>query len=335
MLLKVGVNGFGRIGRNLLRVWLDKESNIDIVAINDLTDIHTAAHLLKYDSVLGRLPYTVEVNEDDGIITVDGRQLKYFSESEPENIPWGDYNVDVVVESTGRFTERDAAARHDAKWVVVSAPCKHADFTTVLGVNDELLDLENHHVISNASCTTNCLAPMVKVLDDNFGIEYGTMVTVHAYTGDQRLLDSPHKDLRRSRSAGLSIVPTTTGAAKAVGLVLPHLAGKLDGYALRVPTPTGSVVDFNVKLKTGATVDEVNEVFREAGEGSLKGVLEYTVDPIVSADIVSHPASVIFDSGLTWVEGDRVRVVGWYDNEWGYSNRLFDLLSLIDSKLQR
>lgn len=330
MSLNVGINGFGRIGRNFLRVILDERmrgsNNVNVVAVNDLTDIKTAAHLLKYDSVLGVLPDPVSFDEDKRILRVGSMEIKFFSERVPSDISWDTEKVDVVVEATGFFTDGVLAKEHKASHVVISAPGKNVDFTCVIGVNDSLLDVKSMHVVSNASCTTNCLAPVVKVLDDNFGIVSGTMLTVHAYTGDQNLLDAPHSNLRRARAAGLNIVPTTTGAAKAVGLVLPHLNGKLDGYALRVPVPTGSIVDFTATVRNSVSVDEVNHAFEQASSNGLRHIIEYCDAPIVSSDIVSNPASAIFDSQLTWVEGSTVRIAAWYDNEWGYSNRLLDLV---------
>lgn len=330
MTINVGINGFGRIGRNFLRVVLEQygvdSRNVDVVAVNDLTNINTAAHLLKYDSVMGVLGHPVSVDEAHGIINVGGKNIKYFSEREPADIDWRSVNVDVVIEATGKFTDGLKAKEHFASHIVISAPATNVDFTCVMGVNDNLLDFKTMHVISNASCTTNCLAPVVKVLDDKFVVVSGTMLTVHAYTGDQNLLDAPHKDLRRSRSAGLNIVPTSTGAAKAVGLVLPHIAGKLDGYALRVPVPTGSIVDFTASMRDKTTVEDVNAAFLEASSNGMRDIIEYCDAPIVSSDIVGNAASSIFDAGLTWVDGYTVRVAAWYDNEWGYSNRLFDII---------
>ena len=327
MTIKVGINGFGRIGRNFFRAVEASGADIEIVAANDLMDNATIAHLLKYDSVLGVLPVEVSATEDS--ITVGDRTIKVFSERDPAQIPWGDLGADIVVESTGIFTDATKAKAHidgGAKKVVISAPAKNEDATFVMGVNHEDYDPENHHIVSNASCTTNCLAPMAKALHDDLGIVQGLMTTVHAYTQDQNLLDGPHKDLRRARAAALSIIPTSTGAAKAIGLVMPELKGKLDGYALRVPTPTGSATDLTFEAGRETTVDEVNAIVKKAAEGPLKGFLKYTEDPIVSADIVTDPASCIFDSGLTKVIGNQVKVVGWYDNEWGYSNRLIDLI---------
>jgi len=327
------VNGFGRIGRNFFRAVQASASDIEIVAVNDLVDNATLAHLLKYDSVLGRL--NAEISSDDEGITVDGKQVKVFAERDPANLPWGDLGVDVVVESTGFFTKAEDAAKHvkaGAKKVIISAPAKGEDLTVVVGVNHDAYD-GSQTIISNASCTTNCLAPLAKTLHDAFGIEQGLMTTIHAYTQDQNLQDGPHKDLRRARAAALNIVPTSTGAAKAIGLVLPELNGKLDGYALRVPVPTGSTTDLTATLSRETTVEEVNEAFRAAAEGALKGILRYNDDPIVSSDIVTDPASCIYDAPLTKVIGNQVKVVGWYDNEWGYSNRLADLVKLVGSKL--
>jgi glyceraldehyde 3-phosphate dehydrogenase len=328
MPVRVGINGFGRIGRNLFRAAQAKSADIEWVAVNDLTDSKTLAHLLKYDSILGPYPGTVEV-ADDGIL-VDGKLLKVLAERDPANLPWGDLGVDVVIESTGFFTKREAAAKHldaGATKVIISAPASDEDITVVLGVNFEKYDKDAHHVISNASCTTNCLAPFAKVLNDEIGIEHGLMTTIHAYTADQNLQDAPHKDLRRARAAGVNLVPTSTGAAKAVGLVLPELNGKLHGFSVRAPIPTGSVVDLTFVAKRETTVDEVNALFAaKADTGDLAGILQYTTDPIVSSDIVTNPFSSIVDGGLTAVmQGTMVKVVSWYDNEWGYSNRLVDL----------
>ena len=333
-MLKVGINGFGRIGRNFLRASLASGAKFEIVGINDLTDNATLAHLLKYDSILGRLGKPVSF--DDASITVDGKKILVSAERDPANIPWAKMGVDVVVESTGIFTKAADAQKHidaGAKKVIISAPASDEDITIVLGVNHENYDPAKHHIISNASCTTNCLAPMAKVLNDEFGIVRGLMTTIHAYTNDQVILDFPHKDLRRSRAAALSIIPTSTGAAKAISLVIPELKGKLDGFAMRVPVPTGSATDLTVELAKEATVDQINAAMKKASEGSLKGYLTYTSDPIVSADIVTDPASCIFDSGLTKVIGTQVKVVGWYDNEWGYSNRLVDLIQYIGKSL--
>ncbi|MEV4597675.1 type I glyceraldehyde-3-phosphate dehydrogenase [Amycolatopsis sp. NPDC049253] len=333
MTVRVGVNGFGRIGRNFFRAVKASGHDIEVVAFNDLGDVATMAHLLKYDSILGRFPGEVSLN-DDGIV-VDGKTIKALAERDPANLPWGDLGVDVVVESTGFFTNADAAKAHiagGAKKVIISAPAKGEDLTIVLGVNDDKYD-GSQVIISNASCTTNCLGPLAKVLQDAFGIEQGLMTTIHAYTQDQNLQDAPHKDMRRARAAALNIVPTSTGAAKAIGLVLPELQGKLDGYALRVPVPTGSATDLTVTLTKSATLEEVNAAYKAAAEGPLSGYLRYNEDPIVSADIVTDPASCIYDAPLTKVIGNQVKVVGWYDNEWGYSNRLADLVKLVGSKL--
>jgi glyceraldehyde 3-phosphate dehydrogenase len=333
--VRVGINGFGRIGRNFFRAVVASGADLEIVAANDLGDIKTMAHLLKYDSILGRFPDSVEAT-DDGIV-VGGTKIKILAERDPAALPWGDLGVDVVIESTGFFTKAADARKHvdagGAKKVIISAPASDEDVTIVMGVNDDKYDPAAHTVISNASCTTNCLGPLAKVLDDNWGIERGLMTTIHAYTQDQNLQDAPHKDLRRARAAALSIVPTSTGAAKAIGLVLPNLKGKLDGYALRVPIPTGSATDLTVNVAKEASVDEILAAYKAAAEGPLKGVLSYTEDPIVSADIVTDPASCIFDAKLTKVIGNQIKVVGWYDNEWGYSNRLIDLVGLVGSSL--
>jgi len=333
-MLKVGVNGFGRIGRNFLRASLESGANFEIVGINDLTDNATLAHLLKYDSILGRL--NQPVTHTDTTITVGGKTIAVSAERDPANIPWGKLGVDIVVESTGIFTKAADAQKHitaGAKKVIISAPATDEDITIVMGVNHQNYDSSKHSIISNASCTTNCLAPMAKVLNDEFGIVRGLMTTIHAYTNDQVILDFPHKDLRRSRAAALSIIPTSTGAAKAISLVIPELKGKLDGFAMRVPVPTGSATDLTVELAKEVSVAEINAAIKKASEGSLKGYLTYTEDPIVSADIVTDPASCIFDSGLTKVIGTQVKVVGWYDNEWGYSNRLVDLIQYIGKTL--
>ncbi|MFD5825724.1 type I glyceraldehyde-3-phosphate dehydrogenase [Lentzea sp. NPDC060358] len=334
MTVRVGVNGFGRIGRNFFRAVRAGGHDIEIVAFNDLGDVATMAHLLKYDSILGRLDADVQVT-DEGI-SVDGKVIKALAERDPGKLPWKDLGVDVVVESTGFFTDATKARAHvdegGAKKVIVSAPAKNEDLTVVIGANEEKLD-GSQTIISNASCTTNCLAPLAKVLNDSFGIEQGLMTTIHAYTQDQNLQDAPHSDLRRARAAALNIVPTSTGAAKAIGLVLPELKGKLDGYALRVPIPTGSATDLTVTLKREVTVDEVNAAYKAAAEGPLAGILKYSADPIVSADIVTDPHSCIYDAPLTKVIGNQVKVVGWYDNEWGYSNRLADLVKLVASKI--
>ncbi|MFE7979654.1 type I glyceraldehyde-3-phosphate dehydrogenase [Streptomyces shenzhenensis] len=335
MTIRVGINGFGRIGRNYFRALLEQGADIEIVAVNDLGDTATTAHLLKYDTILGRLKQ--EVSHTADTITVDGHTIKVLSERDPANITWGELGVDIVIESTGIFTKREDAAKHlagGAKKVIISAPAKDEDITIVMGVNQDKYDVANHHVISNASCTTNCVAPMAKVLDENFGIVKGLMTTVHAYTNDQRILDFPHKDLRRARAAAENIIPTTTGAAKATALVLPQLKGKLDGIAMRVPVPTGSVTDLVVELGREVTKEEVNAAFQKAAEGELKGLLDYTEDPIVSSDIVNAPASCTFDSSLTMVqEGKNVKIIGWYDNEWGYSNRLVDLTVFVGGQL--
>lgn len=334
MTVRVGINGFGRIGRNFFRSLLAAGADLEVVAVNDLTDNKTLAHLLKYDSIMGKLD--AEVTYDDESLTVNGKRIAAYAERDPKDLPWGEHKVDIVIESTGFFTDANAAKAHieaGAKKVIISAPAKNEDATFVVGVNHTDYDPEKHNIISNASCTTNCLAPMAKVLDDKFGIERGLMTTIHAYTGDQRLHDAPHKDLRRARAAALSIVPTSTGAAKAVALVLPQLKGLLDGYALRVPTPTGSVTDLTFTAKNEVTVESVNAAIKEAAEGELKGVLGYNEDPIVSKDIEGDPRSSIFDAPLTKVIGDQVKVVSWYDNEWGYSNRLVDLAVYVGERL--
>lgn len=329
--IKVAINGFGRIGRLTFKALQEKGDNIEIVAINDLTDTQTLAHLLKYDSVHGRFPG--EVSADANSLTVNGKKIRVTAEREPAKLPWGELGVDVVLESTGRFTDEESAGGHlqaGAKKVVISAPAKGNITTIVLGVNQDKLSASDK-IVSNASCTTNCLAPMAKILNDSFGIEKGYINTIHAYTADQNLQDAPHKDMRRARAAAINIVPTSTGAAKAVGLVLPELKGKLDGIAMRVPTPTGSVTDFTVVLKKEVTAEEVNEAVRKAAEGPMKGILKYTTDPIVSSDIVGDPHSCIFDSELTAATGNLVKVVGWYDNEAGYSNRTADLIERLAS----
>ena len=335
MSVKIGINGFGRIGRNYFRAALAKGSDIEIVAVNDLSDPASLAHLLKYDSVGGRLGVTVEVDGDN--IIVDGKAIKVLAERDPANLPWGALGVEIVIESTGRFTKSVDAQKHieaGAKKVIVSAPATGADVATlVLGVNEDTYDTAIHDIISNASCTTNCLAPLVKVFLDNFGIERGLMTTIHAYTADQNLQDGPHSDLRRARAAALNIIPTSTGAAKALGLVIPESVGKLDGYALRVPVPTGSITDLTLTASRPVTVEEVNAAYKAAAEGPLKGILSYTEDPIVSSDIVGDPHSSIFDAGLTKVIGDQVKVASWYDNEWGYSNRLVDLTEFVAERL--
>ena len=330
---EVGINGFGRIGRNFFRAALTSPG-IEIVGINDLTDNATLAHLLKYDSILGRLG--LDVTYTDDTITVGGKTIKVFAERDPASLPWGAVGAEVVIESTGIFTKGADAKKHigaGAKKVIISAPATDEDITIVMGVNHEKYDPANHHIISNASCTTNCLAPMAKVLNDEFGIVRGLMTTIHAYTNDQVILDFPHKDLRRARGAATNIIPTSTGAAKAISLVLPELKGKLDGYALRVPVPTGSVTDLTVELAKEVSASEINSVMKAASLGYLKGYLSYTADPIVSSDIVTDPSSCIFDSGLTKTIGTTAKVVGWYDNEWGYSNRLVDLIKLVGRSL--
>jgi glyceraldehyde 3-phosphate dehydrogenase len=333
MATKVGINGFGRIGRNVFRAALGNPA-VDIVAVNDLTDAKTLAHLLKYDSVHGIL--NGDVKAGDSSIIVNGKEIKVLAEREPADLPWKNLGVEVVVESTGRFTARDKAAAHleaGAKKVVISAPAKNEDITIVMGVNEKKYDAASHHVISNASCTTNCLAPFAKVLHDSFGIKRGLMTTVHSYTNDQKILDLPHKDLRRARAAGMSIIPTTTGAAKAVALVLPELKGKLNGFAMRVPTPNVSVVDLVAELDKAATVDEINAALKTAAEGELKGILAYCDEPLVSKDFNGNPNSSIVDALSTMViEGNLVKVVSWYDNEWGYSNRVVDLIGYISKK---
>ncbi|MEU6311774.1 type I glyceraldehyde-3-phosphate dehydrogenase [Streptomyces sp. NPDC047014] len=334
MTIRVGINGFGRIGRNYFRALLEQGADIEIVGVNDLTDNATLVHLLKYDTILGRLK--AEVSHTDDTITVGGNTFKTFAERDPANLPWGELGADIVIESTGIFTKKADAAKHiaaGAKKVLISAPAKDEDITIVMGVNQDKYDAENHHVISNASCTTNCVAPMAKVLDENFGIVKGMMTTVHAYTNDQRILDFPHSDLRRARAAAENIIPTSTGAAKATALVLPQLKGKLDGIAMRVPVPTGSVTDLVLELDREVTRDEINAAFQKAAEGQLRGILDYTEDAIVSSDIVNWPASCTFDSSLTMVQGKQVKVVGWYDNEWGYSNRLVDLTVFVGGRL--
>ena len=335
MSVKIGINGFGRIGRNYFRAALAKGSDIEIVAVNDLSDPASLAHLLKYDSVGGRLNATVEVVGDS--IVVNGKAIKVLAERDPANLPWAELGVEIVIESTGFFTKAEAARKHiaaGAKKVLVSAPATGDNVATiVLGVNENTYDAATHDIISNASCTTNCLAPLVKVFLDNFGIERGLMTTIHAYTADQNLQDGPHSDLRRARAAALNIIPTSTGAAKALGLVIPESIGKLDGYALRVPVPTGSITDLTLTASRPVTVAEVNAAYKAAAEGPLKGILSYTEDPIVSSDIVGDPHSSIFDAGLTKVIGDQVKVASWYDNEWGYSNRLVDLTEFVAERL--
>ena len=334
MTIRVGINGFGRIGRNFYRAIVESGADIEIVGVNDLTDNKTLAHLLKYDSVLGRLGQSVDF--DDENIIVDGKAIRALAERDPANLPWAELGADIVIESTGFFTDAEKAKAHiaaGAKKVIISAPAKNEDATFVMGVNSDLYDAEKHHIISNASCTTNCLAPLAKALNDAIGIERGLMTTIHAYTGDQNLQDGPHRDLRRARAAAQNIVPTTTGAAKAVALVLPELKGKLDGYALRVPTITGSATDLTFTASREVTVEEVNAAVKAAAEGPLKGVLAYTEDPIVSTDIVTDPHQSIFDAGLTKVMGNQVKVVSWYDNEWGYSNSLVALTELVGKSL--
>ncbi len=332
-MINVGINGFGRIGRNFFRASLT-HPDINIVGINDLTPNKTLAHLLKYDSILGRLGQDISFTEDT--ITVGRKMMKVFSERDPANLGWGAIKADVVIESTGHFTKAADARKHisaGAKKVIISAPASDEDITVVMGVNHEKYDPTTHHIISNASCTTNCLAPMAKVLNDNWGIVKGLMTTIHAYTNDQVILDFPHQDLRRARGAATNMIPTSTGAAKAIALVLPELKGKLDGYAMRVPIPTGSATDLTVELAKEASATEINAAMKAAAHGPLKGYLTYTEDPIVSSDIVTDPSSCIFDSGLTKVIGNQVKVVGWYDNEWGYSNRLVDLISYVGKSL--
>jgi len=335
--VRVGINGFGRIGRNLFRAAKASGADIDFVAVNDLGDLATMAHLLKYDSVLGQLPGEVKATKNG--ISVDGDELLVLSERNPADLPWGDLGVDVVVESTGIFTARAKAAAHldaGAPLVVVSAPSDGADATFVYGVNHRDFDPKTHKVVSNASCTTNCFVPLVKVLDDAFGVEQGLMTTIHAYTGDQSLVDGPHRDLRRARAAAINIVPTSTGAARASGLVLEAMKGKLDGTSLRVPVPTGSITDFNAILKSTPSVDEINAAYAKAAKsGPLKGVLRYTDEPIVSSDIVTDPHSCIFDSKMTMAQGRLVKVFGWYDNEWGYSNRMVDFVAFAGSKIAK
>ena len=331
MTVKVGINGFGRIGRNFYRAAQEAGADLEFVAVNDITDADTLAHLLRYDSVLG--PFRGKVSASGDTIVVDGEKLRVLAERDPANLPWKELGAEIVVESTGLFTDRDKAAKHleaGAQKVVISAPAKGEDLTIVLGVNDDMYDPATHHVISNASCTTNCVVPMAKVLDDAFGIEHGFMTTIHAYTNDQQILDLPHKDLRRARAAAINIIPTTTGAAKATGLVLPHLKGRMDGLAMRVPVPDGSVTDLVANLRREASIEAINEAYRSASEsGSLAGKLVYTEDPIGSSDIVGSPASCTFDSLATMSMGSMAKVVGWYDNEWGYSNRIADLVARI------
>ena len=334
MSVKIGINGFGRIGGNYFRAALAQGSNLEIVAVNDLTDTTALAHLLKYDSITGRLD--AEVSVDGDTIVVNGKPITVLADRDPANLPWGELGVDIVIESTGFFTKAEAAKKHldaGAKKVIISAPASGEDATFVVGVNHEDYDPENHHIISNASCTTNCLAPLAKVFNDEFGIERGLMTTVHAYTADQNLQDGPHSDLRRARAAALNIVPTSTGAAKAIGLVLPELKGKLDGFALRVPVPTGSITDLTVEASREVSADEILAAYKAAAEGPMKGILKYTEDPIVSSDIVTDPHSSIFDAGLLRVNGNQVKLSSWYDNEWGYSNRLVDLAEYVAERL--
>ncbi|MEE6272455.1 type I glyceraldehyde-3-phosphate dehydrogenase [Georgenia wangjunii] len=335
MTIRVGINGFGRIGRNFYRAVLDSGADIQVVGVNDLTDNKTLAHLLKYDSILGVLKQDVSFGEDT--ITVGDNTFKAVAETDPSKLPWGELEVDIVIESTGRFTDATKAKAHieaGAKKVIISAPAKNEDATFVMGVNHTDYDAANHHVISNASCTTNCLAPLAKVLHEEFGIVRGLMTTIHAYTADQNLQDGPHSDLRRSRAAALNMVPTTTGAAKAVSLVLPELKGKLDGYAMRVPVPTGSATDLTFTAEKDVTVESVNAAMKKAAESpEWQGILKYTEDPIVSSDIVTDPHTSIFDAGLTKVIGDQVKVVSWYDNEWGYSSSLVSLTSYVGERL--
>lgn len=332
----MGINGFGRIGRNFYRAVKQSGADIEIVAVNDLGAVKTMAHLLKYDSVLGVLPNKIEAT-DEGI-SIDSKLLKVLSKRDPKELGWGALGVDVVIESTGFFTDRDKAAAHleaGAKCVVVSAPATNADATFVYGVNHNDFDPKKHKVVSNASCTTNCFVPLVKVLDDAFGVENGLMTTIHAYTGDQSIVDGPHSDLRRARAAAINIIPTSTGAARATSLVMQSMKGKLDGTSLRVPVPTGSITDFVANLKKPATVDEINAAYKAAASGSLKGILEYCIDPIVSSDVVTNPHSCVFDKDLTMSMGSLVKVLGWYDNEWGYSNRLVDMTTYIGAALSR
>ena len=334
MSVKVGINGFGRIGRNFLRAARASGADIDFVGVNDITDAKTLAHLLKYDSVLGRFDGDVGVSESG--LTVDGDELKVFAERDPANLPWKEVGAEVVIESTGLFTEREKAAAHleaGAEKVIISAPAKGEDITIVMGVNDDAYDPTTHHVISNASCTTNCVVPLASVLDEAFGLDRALMTTCHAYTNDQNLLDLPHKDLRRARAAAVNIVPSSTGAAKATSLAIPKLKGKMDGLAFRVPVPDGSVTDLVCILEREATTEEVKKAFEEAAGGRLSGILKYQADPVVSSDVVGDPHSCVFDAELTLALGNMVKVIGWYDNEWGYSNRLVELTELVASKL--
>jgi glyceraldehyde 3-phosphate dehydrogenase len=334
MSVKIGINGFGRIGRNFFRAARSQGVDLDFVAVNDITDSRTLAHLLEYDSVLGNLDADISATEEG--ITVDGDEFKVLAEKDPGNLPWKELDVEIVVESTGLFTDRDNAEKHlsaGAQKVIISAPAKGEDITIVLGVNGDDYDPDNHHVISNASCTTNCVVPMASVLEETFGIDRALMTTCHAYTNDQNLLDLPHKDLRRARAAAINIVPASTGAAKATSLAIPKLKGKMDGMAFRVPVPDGSVTDLVSILEREASTEEVNEAFREAAQGRLKGLLKYTEDPLVSSDVVGDPHSCVFDSQLTMAVGNMVKVIGWYDNEWGYSNRLVELTKLVAERL--
>ena len=334
MATRVGINGFGRIGRNFFRAHLERNGDFEIVAVNDLGDAKTMGHLLQYDSVLGPMNEHVEVG--DGVIRAGDAELKVLAERDPANLPWGDLGVDIVIESTGHFTKRDDAQKHidaGAKKVLISAPATEPDATFVLGVNDDVYDPEQHHVISNASCTTNCVAPMAKVLHDTFGIEQGYMTTIHAYTNDQVILDFPHKDLRRARAAAINLIPTSTGAAKAIGLVMPDLKGKVDGISVRAPVPTGSITDFVVRLSREATKEQINEAFRGAAGGRLDGILRFSDDALVSTDIQHSAYSCIFDSELTMANGAMAKVFGWYDNEWGYSCRLVDLTAKVAASL--
>jgi glyceraldehyde 3-phosphate dehydrogenase len=334
--IRVGINGFGRIGRNFLRSQLERGGDFEVVAANDLGDTKTMAHLLKHDSVLGNLDVPVEAG--DGFIRVDGKEIKFTTEKDPAELPWSELGVDIALESTGHFNTREGAAKHleaGAKKVIISAPATDPDLTLVLGVNDGEYDPEKHHIVSNASCTTNCIAPVAKVLNEAYGIERGFMTTIHAYTNDQKILDFPHKDLRRARAAAINLIPTSTGAARAIGVVIPALKGKVDGMSMRAPVPTGSIVDFAVQIAKGTpSIDEVNELFRSKSDtGDLEGILLYTDEPLVSSDIVHSPYSSIFDSGLTMVNGNLVKVFSWYDNEWGYSCRLVDLVAKIGKLL--
>ena len=333
MAVRVGINGFGRIGRNVVRAALDRK-DMEFVAVNDLTDTKTLAHLLKYDSVLGHLDMPITADADS--ITVGGKKIKVFAQKDPAQLDWNSVGAQIVIESTGRFTDAKEACKHirgSVKKVIISAPAKNEDVTLVLGVNDNMYDPKQHHIVSNASCTTNCLAPVVKVLHDKFGIQKGSMTTIHSYTNDQNVLDFPHKDLRRARAAAINMIPTTTGAAKAIGLVMPQLKGKLDGYSMRVPTPNVSVVDLVTVLDKPATADEVNSALKSAAEGAMKGILGYTADPVVSSDMMHNPNSSIVDSELTKVlDGNLVKVVSWYDNEWGYSCRIVDLIAFLAKK---